>query len=56
MTVEQGASAAEALDKWPKMFSIKRIDQHLSKLMGTKCTGKFMQSFLEKIKYNCKLF
>ena len=55
MIVEQGASAAEVLDKWPELFSIEGIDQHFSKLMGIKCTEKLMQSFLEKsdIIVNC---
>ena len=56
MIVEQGASAAEVLDKWPELFSIEGIDKHFSKLMGIKCTENLMQSFLEKIRYNCELF
>ena len=55
MIVEQGASAAEVLDKSPELSSIEGMDQHFSELMGIECTEKLMYSFLEKsdIIVNC---
>ena len=36
MIVEQGASAAEVLDKSPELLSIEGMDQHFNKLMENK--------------------